>query len=150
MRSCKVLGIMNQTNGTGDLNCRGVICLFMRVSIARASCAKADFHAIILRPRLGLRCALLAYITRSKYVFPRLRSSDNRKCRYSPNGTSRSSGYRRIPRRKLSQRARSERGHRIPVIKDVMQCLVLFVDAVNSLSIYDNNADFFIKKKILC
>lgn len=62
-RSREVLRIVNQTNGTGDLDCRGVICLFMRVSIARGSCVKADFRAIILGPRLGTLRVIGIYYT---------------------------------------------------------------------------------------
>jgi len=111
-------------NGTGDLDCRGVICLFMRVSITRGSCAKADFLAIILGPRLGTLRVIGIYYTLEVHLLASLRSSGNRKCRYSPSGSSRfwSSGHHRIPRRRLSQRVRSEwclKPPRVPVIKDV-------------------------------
>lgn len=62
-RSREVLRIMNQTNGTGDLDRRGVICLFMRVSIARGSCAKADFRTIILGPRSSTLRVIGIYYT---------------------------------------------------------------------------------------
>lgn len=62
-RPRRILWIMNQTNGTGDLDCRGVICLFMRVSISRESCAKADFRAIILGPCLGTLRVIGIYYT---------------------------------------------------------------------------------------
>lgn len=43
-RLCGILRTMNQTNGTSDLDRHKVICLFIRVSISRESCAKADFR----------------------------------------------------------------------------------------------------------
>lgn len=102
---------MNQANGTGDLDCRGVICLFMRVSISRGSCAKADFRAIIVGPRLGtlrvigiyytLEVRLLASSFVREQEVPLLPERRKPILIVQPSSN---------PRRRFSQRVRSERG----------------------------------------
>jgi len=118
-------------NGTGDLDCRRVICLFMRVSIARGILRESRFP----RDYLG---AALRHIARYRHIL-HARGTSSRVFARPGTGSAVtpraaqarfwSSGHHRIPRRRLSQRerererVRSERclkpPPRVPVIKDV-------------------------------
>lgn len=98
LRSHRVLRTMNQTNGTGDLDCQGVICLFMCVSISRESRFPRDY----LVPRSGTLRVIGIYYTlqsASYRVFVRLVFW---KCRYSSRF--RSSSLSKIPKEDFTKR----------------------------------------------